>query len=191
MNYVYTSLKRRHYNKSILVWISIISHWKIQFQEMYNLLKTSITLSDENPVENMHSIIRATQLVNKVKSIFVSKTKQANFRQNFTPTKHFSFSHGQLKYLTLKSSEFLTVTLEEIIKDQSTPTLYYPKKKEGKVQVAMPHLFGNKTMKENILPMSFLSDNASNENAKLMMTVKIGLFSLAVGTPSTMFVLKG
>ena len=122
----------------------------------------------------MHSIIRAqtrhsdtaTQLVNKVKSIFVSKTKQANFRQNFTPTKHFSFSHGQLKYLKLKSSQFLTATLEEIIKDQSTPLLYFPKKKEGKAQVVMPHLFGNKTMKENILPMSFLSDNPSNENTK-------------------------
>ena len=37
---MFTSLKRRHYNKAILVWISIISHWKIQFPEIYNLLKT-------------------------------------------------------------------------------------------------------------------------------------------------------
>ena len=171
---MFTSLKRRHYNKAILVWISIISHWKIQFPEMYNLLKTWITLSDEYPVENTHSIIRAqtrhsdtaTQLVNKVKSIFVSKTKQANFRLNFTPPKHVSFSHGQLKYLKLKSSQFLTATLEEIIKDQSSTTLHYPKKKDGKVQVIMPHLFGNKIMKENILPMSFLSDTPPNENTK-------------------------
>lgn len=104
----------------------MISHWKSQFPEMYNLLKAWITLSDEYPVENTHSIIRAqtrhsdtaAQLVNKVKSIFVSKTKQANFHLNFTPPKHFAFSHGQLKYLKLKSSEFLTTTLEEIIKNQ-------------------------------------------------------------------------
>lgn len=30
----------------------------------------------------------------------------------------------------------------------------------------MPQLFGNKMMKENILPMSFLSDTPSNENTK-------------------------
>jgi hypothetical protein len=141
---------------------------------MYNLLKAWITLSDEYPVENTHSIIRAqtrhsdtaAQLVNKVKSIFVSKTKQANFCLNFTPSKHFAFSHGQLKYLKLKSSEFLTTTLEEIIKNQSSTTLHYPKKKNGKVKVTMPQLFGNKMMKENILPMSFLSDTPSNENTK-------------------------
>ena len=97
--------------------------WKSQFPEMYNLLKARITHSDEYPVENTHSIIRAqtrhsdtaAQLVNKVKSIFVSKTKQANFHLNFTPPKHFAFSHGQLKYLKLKSSEFLTTTLDENI----------------------------------------------------------------------------
>ncbi len=71
-----------------------------------------------------------------------------------------------MKYLKLKSSEFLTTTLEEIIKDQSSTTLHYPKKKDGKVPVTMPQLFGNKMMKENILPMRFLSDTPSNENTK-------------------------
>ena len=46
-----TSLKRRHHNKAILVWISMISHWKTQFPQMYNLFKTWITLSDEYPVK--------------------------------------------------------------------------------------------------------------------------------------------
>ena len=30
----------------------------------------------------------------------------------------------------------------------------------------MPHLFGNKKMKENIFPMSFLRDTPPNENTK-------------------------
>ncbi len=78
----------------------MISHWKTQFPQMYNPLKTWITLSDESPVENTHSVIRAqtrnsdtaTQLVNKVKSIFVSKTKQANFRLILQP-QSISLSH--------------------------------------------------------------------------------------------------
>ena len=164
---MFTSLKRRHYNKAILVWISMISHWKSQFPEMYNLLKAWITLSDEYPLENTHSIIRAQTRHSDIRAqTRHSKTKQANFRLNFTPPKHFAFSHGQLKYLKLKSSEFLTTTLEEIIKNQSSTTLHYPKKKNGKVKVTMPQLFGNKMMKENILPMSFLSDTPSNENTK-------------------------
>ena len=105
--------------------------------------------------------------MNKVKSIFVSKTKQANFRSNFTPPKHLSFSHAQLKYLKLKCSEFLTTTLEEIIGDETSPTLIHnQKKKGGKIQVNMPQLFGDKTMTETILPMSFLSDIPSNDKTK-------------------------
>ena len=50
---------------------------------------------------------------------------------NILLKKHFSFLHGQLKYLKLKSSEFLIAALEEITKDQSDNTLqvHYPKRK--------------------------------------------------------------
>ena len=140
---------------------------------MYDLLQKWITLAGEYPVENTHGVIRAqtrhsetaTQLVNKVKSIIVSKTKQTNFHSHFTPPKHFSFSHGQLKYLKLKSSEFLTATLQEITKNQLCTTLHYPKKKDGKVKVTKAQFFGN-NMKGNILPVSFLSETPSNENTK-------------------------
>lgn len=36
---MFTSLKRRHYNKATLVWISNILHWKKSFPDMYTLFK--------------------------------------------------------------------------------------------------------------------------------------------------------
>lgn len=161
---VFTSRKRRQYNKTILVWISMFSHWKTHFSEMYNLPKTWITLSNEYTVENTHSTILAeirhsdttTQLVNKVKGNFMSKTKQVNFRSNFTTQKYFSFSRGQLKYLKLKSFEFLITALESIIKHQSRTTLHNSKSYHGSPVWRQDHEWKHS-------PDGYLSNTPSNE----------------------------
>ena len=173
---MFTSLKRRNYNKATLVWIANILHWKKSFPEMYNLFKNWLTISDEYPVENTHSIIRAqtkhsdtaTQLTRKVKSIFQSKAKQMNFRSTFTPPKHFSFSHGQLKYLKLKCSIFLTDLLSKIANNPSNTSFQFSKNKNNgrKLTVIMPEIFGERRMKDIVLPFGFHGEIPPDEDMK-------------------------
>ena len=56
---MFTCLKRRHYNKAPLVWLSTINHWGKYFPKLYDMMKKWQVVSDEYPVENIHSIIRA------------------------------------------------------------------------------------------------------------------------------------
>lgn len=92
---MFTCLCRRHYNKAPLVWINMCSHWGKYAPQLYNLLKNYITIFDEYPVENTHSMLRsqtkdsdmADDLRKKAKSIFQSKEKQSHFRSFFYCTK--------------------------------------------------------------------------------------------------------
>ena len=87
---MFVCLKRRHYNKAPLVWLSMVSHWKKKFTELFTLMKQWLIVTDEYPVENAHSIIRAQtnhsdtaeQLRTKVKGIFQSKNQQKDFRSS-------------------------------------------------------------------------------------------------------------
>ncbi len=107
---MFVCLKRRHYNKTPIVWLSSISHWGKCLPQLYNVMRKWQIISDEYPVENTHSIIRAqTQetdtadnLSNKVKAIFQSKQNQKNFCTHFTPPKKFSFSTKQIEFLKIK-----------------------------------------------------------------------------------------
>ena len=101
---MFTCLQCRHYNKAPLIWINMCSHWGKYAPQLYNLLTNYITIFDEYPVENTHSILRsqtkvsdtADELRKKAKSIFQSRDKQSHFRSFFTTPKQFSFSHNQL-----------------------------------------------------------------------------------------------
>ena len=61
-------------------------HWGKYSQHLYQLLQNYITVFDEYPVENTHSILRAQtkpsdtadELRKKAKAIFQSKEKQSN-----------------------------------------------------------------------------------------------------------------
>ena len=118
-----TCLKRRHYNKAPLLWLANIHHWGQHFPELYNIMANNITITDEYPVENAHSIIRAQirhcdsaeQLQRKVKSIFQSKEKQADFRDNFTQAQESYFSQNQLKALKTKSVGHLFAVIQSML----------------------------------------------------------------------------
>ena len=56
---MFTCLKRRHYNKAPLVRLNMCSHWGKHSPQLYKLIRTYITIFDEYPVENTHSILRA------------------------------------------------------------------------------------------------------------------------------------
>ena len=89
---MFTCLNCRHYNKAPLVWINMCSHWGKHPQQLYDLIRNYVTVFDEYPVENTHSILRAQtktsdkadQLRQKAKIIFQSKEKQSNLRSYFT-----------------------------------------------------------------------------------------------------------
>ena len=113
---MFTCLQRCHYNKVPLVWINMCLHWGNYSLHLYQLLQNYITVFDEYPVENTHSILRAQtkpsdtadELCRKAKAIFQSKEKQSNFKSFFTSPEQFSFSHNQLQFLKVKCAKVLT-----------------------------------------------------------------------------------
>ena len=166
---MFLCLKRRHYNKAPLVWLSNTSHWKSKYNELYEQFSTWPTIFDEYPVENTHSIIRAqtqpsdtaAKLQERAKGIFQSKTKQANFRLNFTPPKHFSFSQQQLKYLKVRCAEFLT-NIFIVINDHIGCASSFIRRKTKYVR--LPHIFGEAEVKYTALPLGFSAKHEPNQN---------------------------
>lgn len=92
---MFVCLKRHHYNKAPLVWLSMCSYWGMHHPALYKLLLTNLVIFDEYPVENTHSIIRsktnthdtAEQIQKKAKVVFQSKMEQQHFKQHFTQPK--------------------------------------------------------------------------------------------------------
>ena len=107
--------RRRHYDKAPLVWLSNILYWKKMKPGIFNIIKENITIFDEYPVENAHSIFRAQtkayftvdQLIHRVKSVFASKSKQHEFRSAFTPPRYYSLNVNQLQSLKLRAASIL------------------------------------------------------------------------------------
>lgn len=160
---MFTCFRRRHYNKAPLVWMSNIHHWGQNFPELYNTMSQNIIISDEYPVENTHSIIRAQtrhcdsaqQLNRKVKAIFQSKEKQSQFRSNFSTPKEYSFSQNQLKYLKFNCATLLTNVIKSIANNLINSSIVYKCQKKGTMTVHLPQIFGNIAMTETVLPLGF------------------------------------
>ena len=91
-------------------------YWREKNPSVLETIQKYLVITDEYPVENTHSIIRAqtndgdspAMLSIKAKSVFQSKQEQHSFRTSLTPPKHFSFHHDQLEYLKIQSSEILS-----------------------------------------------------------------------------------
>ena len=106
---------RKNYNKAPLVWLSNILFWKRSCPNIFETIKKSLHVTDEYPVENTHSILRAntspndsaSELTKKAKMLFQSKANLHNFSSVYTPPKSFTFSKNQLKYLKLQTAKFL------------------------------------------------------------------------------------
>ena len=159
---MFTCLQRRHYNKAPLVWINMCLHWGKYSPHLYQLLQNYITVFDEYPVENTHSILRAQtkpsdtaeELCKKAKAIFQSKEKQSNFRSFFTSPKQFSFSHNQLQFLKVKCAKVLSDMFKKIAQapgEGSFPTCRG--KRTG--HVTFPTMCSNIPAKTTILPLGY------------------------------------
>ena len=166
---MFLCLKRCHYNKAPLGWLSNTSHWQNKYNELYEQFSTWPTIFDEYPVENTHSIIRAQtqpsdtadKLQQRAKGIFQSKTKQANFRSNFTPPKHFHFSQQQLKCLKVRCAEFLTNIFIEINNHIGCASSFIRRKTK---YFHLPHIFGEAEIKSTALPLGFSTKQEPNQD---------------------------
>ena len=114
--------RRKHCDKSPLVWLSNIIYWKEHNPKLYETGVKHLCVTDEYPVENTHTIIRGNTnpsdspatMIQKTKTIFTSRETQHNFRSIFTPPKNYTFSRSQLKYLNLQSSKLLFDVFQDI-----------------------------------------------------------------------------
>ena len=163
---MFTCLQRRHYNKAPLIWINMCSHWGKYASQLYNLLTNYITIFDEYPVENTHSILRsqtkvsdtATELRKKAKSIFQSKDKQSHFRSFFTTPKQFSFSHNQLRFLKVRCAQVLSSMFSKISRSpgQSLFSSKNRRNRSAPTHVTLPTMCGsNNSMKTIVLPLGY------------------------------------
>ena len=94
--------RRRHYNKSPLIWLSNMLFWKNggDDRNIYDLFATNLNVVDEYFVEHVHSVMRRQtkvsdsdeQVQEKVHGIFACSERQTNWRSNFTPSKNSVFS---------------------------------------------------------------------------------------------------
>jgi len=157
---MFTCLKRRHYNKAPLVWINMCSHWGKHSPQLYDLIRNYVTVFDEYPVENTHSILRAQtkpsdnadQLKQRAKIIFQSKEKQSNFRSYFTAPKHFSFSQNQLQFLKVKCAQVLFSILKQLSQKPGEASIT---SKGRNKYVKLPAMCPNDLMKTNVLPLGY------------------------------------
>ena len=56
---MYYTFNRRHYDKAPLVWLANTSYWQHTQHPIFTLLLNSLYTTDEYPVENFHSLLRA------------------------------------------------------------------------------------------------------------------------------------
>ena len=112
---MFTCLQRHHYNKAPLVWINMCLHWGKYSQHIYQLLQNYITVFDEYPVENTHSILWAqspqTPLMNyaKKQKLFFS------LREN-SLTIHLS-SHHQNSFVSSQLACIFKVKCAKVLTD--------------------------------------------------------------------------
>lgn len=118
---------RKHYDKAPLVWISNIGYWSQHYPELHQTFEDNIACTDEYPVENAHSIIRAntqsaddcTTISKKAKMMFTSKAEVKNFKSVFTPPKSFTFTRKVLKSLKVKAAEIIGDVLKKMTNTDS------------------------------------------------------------------------
>ena len=157
--------RRRHYNKSPLIWLSNILFWKNGGgnREIFNLFSSHLNVIDEYFVEHVHSVIRRQtkvsdsdeQVREKVHGIFACSERQSNWQNSFTPSKNSVFSRQQLTNLCCKAATVITNVFIEIASNLHAATLLprQPGQRRNCSFWLRPNLFGEKSMKNYILPL--------------------------------------
>ena len=157
---MFLCFKRRHYNKSPVVWISNYLYWQDNCPELAKLLEESTIALDEYPVEHTHSIVRRSTnitdepniVIRKVKNVFSNKESQKNFRATFGHVKNFTFAKNKLKKMKLKAARFLLKLFRDIANQKSQAGR---KTVAGKVKWTLPTILPGSELDERVLPLGF------------------------------------
>ena len=120
---IFTCFKRRHSDKSPLVWIGNYLYRKDKHSQLTELLENYSVSLDEYPVEHTHSIAqRVSQITDEpsvvtstLKNVFANKEAQANFRETFGHVKNYIFGRNQLKKMKLKAARYLLKILPMLV----------------------------------------------------------------------------
>ena len=159
--------RRRHYNKALLVTLSIFHHWQENSLTMYETLRNYLVTLDEYPVENFHSVLRgrtketdsADQIAFKAKEIDACKHTLQSFQSAFVPPRKFTFSRKKIDGLKAKAAEFLTNKFETLHDNPNMAAELPRKPRQPKYMTKwkLPNLFGEKVVTNRVLPLGFTS----------------------------------
>ena len=102
---MYYTFNRRHYDKAPLVWLANTSYWQHTQHPIFTLLQNSLYTTDESPVENFHSLLRArtnewdTAATIQTKARWIDENRHAllKFSSWFGPPRHETLSVKQLR----------------------------------------------------------------------------------------------
>ena len=167
--------RRRHYNKALLVTLSLFQHWKENNHSMFEMLSKYLVAFDEYPVENFHSVLRsrtketdsAEQIAQKAKEIDACKHELHSFKSVFVPPKQFNYGSKRIHTLKAKAAQFLANKFEAINTHPNMVTQQPRAKRQPKylTKWTLPNLFGTKVVSNQVLPLGFTSVNqAPNPN---------------------------
>ena len=164
---MFVCFKRRHYNKSPLVWLSNYLYWTKNCPQLASLMEQFITSFDEYPVEHTHSVVRrVTNLTNelsvvirKIKNVFANKQSQANFRETFGHVKNYTFGKNKLKKMKLKAAQYLLKLFRHIANKKTQPA---KKVSAGKTTWILPTILPGSEADERVLTLAFHADCPPN-----------------------------
>ena len=168
---MFTCLQRHHYNKAPLIWLAMVTYWRNNNPELYQLIWKNLVIVDEYPVENEHSIIRsktndhdsAEKMQETARATFQSRQAQSNFR-NYFAAKHYSmFSQKHINNLKLRCAKLLAVCFSNRAKFSNNVCFTGTGKNKT---VTLPNVFGKGQMKLKVLPLGYASENQPNPNKR-------------------------
>ena len=165
---MYFTFKRRHYDKSPLVWLANVTYWKEIQHPLYAILQDNPHILVEYPVENFHSLLRARtneydtpqRIQEKSRWIDRNKTELQNFSTWFVPPRRATLTQNKLRRLKIRTEDFLLSTLTDICKNAGAatelPRLLRQPRRTTRWQ--LPQLFGDGFVNNELLPLGFQFD---------------------------------
>ena len=172
---MFVVFQRRHYNKALLITLSLFQYWQENAHSMFDTLRHYLVAFDEYPVENFHSVLRARtketdtpeQIAFKAKEIDACKHELHSFKSVFVPPRKFNYSSKKINTLKAKAAEFLTNKFEAISNQPNVATQLPPVRRQPKhlIKWKLPNLFGDKIVNNRVLPLGYTSvEQAPNPN---------------------------
>ena len=159
--------QRRHYDKALLIALSLLKYWKDHCHPIHQSLITALPAFDEYPIENFHSVLRGrtrefdtgSQINLMAKEIDACKHELHNFKCMFVPPKRFTFSQKKIDNLKVKAAEFLKKKFQTI-NDDSGKAVELPRARGQRRDVTkwkLPNVFGEMAVTQKVLPLGFTS----------------------------------